>query len=202
MTTSTRWVSGLRNSACTLMLLATLPHAAADWQPPGPAVGSEFPQVSALPDQDAAPRRLQELLGANGAAIFFVRSADWCPFCKRQLLEANAQLDAFRALGLAVISVSKDGVAEVKGFHDSNKIGFTMLADADGAVVAGLGITDPAYGPDSKAHGVPYPILYIVDANLRITHRHAKQSYKERPDLAAVLAELTAARTQAATPGR
>lgn len=198
--TTIQWLPALRTAASALFLLASLPYAAADWQPPGPGVGAAFPQVSALPDQDAAPRRLQELLGANGAAIFFVRSADWCPFCKRQLLEANAQLDAFRALGLAVISVSKDGVAEVKGFHDSHKIGFTMLADADGAVVAALGIADAAYGPDSKVHGVPYPILYIVDANLRITHRHAKQSYKERPDLPAVLAELTAASSQPATP--
>jgi peroxiredoxin len=49
-------------------------------------------------------------------AIFFVRSADWCPFCQGQLVDANRHLAQFRALGLNVVSVSVDEVGEVAKF--------------------------------------------------------------------------------------
>ena len=52
----------------------------------GPAPGEKLPAFS-LPDQDGKVRSLQSLLGPKGALVLFYRSADWCPFCKAQLLE-------------------------------------------------------------------------------------------------------------------
>jgi hypothetical protein len=42
----------------------------------GPPVGSPMPSFEA-PDQDGKTHTLKDLLGRNGAAIVFFRSADW-----------------------------------------------------------------------------------------------------------------------------
>ena len=57
-----------------LATLATFVAAlAADY---GPPVGSPMPAFEAL-DQNGKTRTLKDLLGPNGAAIVFFRSADW-----------------------------------------------------------------------------------------------------------------------------
>ena len=52
---------------------------------------SIFPDGLNLQDQSGKQQSLKALLGGKGAAIFFVRSADWCPFCKKQLQDALAK---------------------------------------------------------------------------------------------------------------
>ena len=84
-------------------------------------------------------------MGEKGVAVLFVRSADWCPFCMRQLVNANMQLARFRALGLNVVSVSVDDVAKIAAFAKSQNIGYEMLADPDGAINLSLGIRDEQY---------------------------------------------------------
>ena len=162
----------------------------ANWVPPGPTVGTPFPNELALIDQSGKPQTLQALLGKNGAALFFVRSADWCPYCKRQLADANAHLAQFQALGLNVVSISHDTVDKIAEYYSAQKIGYTMLSDPDGAVVEKLGIRDLQYADGSKAYGVARPMIFIVDPQLRITHKYAEESYRDRPDLDKVLAEL------------
>jgi peroxiredoxin len=175
----------------TLSLVTTASQAqTADWTPPGPAVRSTFPDPLSLQDQTGKQQTLKNLLGRNGAAVFFVRSADWCPFCKRQLADVNARLAEFKSLGLNVVSVSHDTVPLIAAFHSAQHIGYTMLADPDGAVVEKLGIRDLQYADGSRAFGVSRPMIFVVDPQLRITHKFAEESYRDRPDLAKVLAEL------------
>jgi peroxiredoxin len=166
------------------------PCVGSDWVPPGPVVGSVFPNALALQDQSGKPQSLRALLGKNGAAVFFVRSADWCPFCKRQLADANSHVADFQKLGLNVVSVSMDSVDKIAAFHDSQHVGFNMLSDADGKVVETLGVRDTQYSDGSKAYGVARPMIFIVDRRLKITHKYAQESYRDRPDLTCVLGEL------------
>jgi len=177
---------------CIVLRMISIAHgqAAAAWVPPGPTVGSTFPDALDLQDQSGNKQNFKSLLGKRGAAIFFVRSADWCPFCKRQLVDVNGRLTEFKALGLNVISVSHDEVDLIAAFHQSQSIGYTMLADPDGTVVEKLGIRDLQYSDGSKAYGVARPMIFIVNPQLTITHKYAEESYKDRPDLNKVLAEL------------
>ncbi len=185
-----------RRSAAILFLLVTLAigvdagQAEEPWIPPGPAIGARFPSDLALPDQAGVQQDLGSLQGENGTVIVFVRSADWCPFCMRQLADVNGRLRQFEALGLAVVSVSVDPVAEIAGFHREQKIGYTMLADPDGAVVQTLGIRDPSYGPDSEVFGVPQPIVFVLDRQRVVRAKFAEPGYRNRPDLDRVLDAL------------
>jgi peroxiredoxin len=116
---------------CALLLLAcsTVVYGAAD---PGPQIGQAFAHSLSAPDQTGKTRTVTDLLGTNGLAVFFVRSADWCPFCKGQLVDANRHLQEFRSLGINLVSVSVDEVGPIAAFSAEQKIGYPMLSDPKG----------------------------------------------------------------------
>ena len=159
---------------------------------PGPAVGDKFPLSLEAPDQNGDPQSLATLYGDKGAAVFFVRSADWCPFCKRQLADINARLAEFEALGLSVISVSVDEVPLIRQFHEEQDIGYAMLADPNGDINEALGIRDPQYPVGSAAFGVPRPTVYIIDRSGTIRARYMEPTFRTRPDLDVVLPDARA----------
>lgn len=162
------------------------------WVPPGPDIGSTFPNALELKDESGTQQSLKSAMGKNGVAVFFVRSADWCPFCKRQLVDLNARLAEFRQLGLGVASISMDSVDKIAEFHSAQSIGFTMLSDPDGAIVERIGVRDLQYADGSKAFGVARPMIFIINPERKVTHKYAEESYRNRPDLNAVLKDLRA----------
>ncbi|MGD9841832.1 MAG: peroxiredoxin family protein [Steroidobacteraceae bacterium] len=180
----------------TALLMLSIPvtqaEAATAWIPPGPVVGSTFPDALALQDQTGKAQTLKALLGKNGAAVFFVRSADWCPFCIKQLTEVNGLLAEFKKHGVNVVTVSLDTVDKIAAFHSKQSIGYTMLSDADGAIVEKIGIRDPQYNENSSAYRVARPMVFIVDSQLKITHKYAEASFRNRPDTNKILADLGA----------
>jgi len=159
----------------------------------GPEVGQHFPQTLAAVDQAGKTQSLESLMGEKGLAVFFVRSADWCPFCKGQLVDANRHLARFRELGLAVVSISVDAVAPIAAFAQEQHIGYTMLSDPHGDINLSLGIRDPQYPVGSPAFGVPKPTLYILDRQGVIRFRYQEPTYRTRPNLDAVLHDIEAA---------
>ena len=166
-------------------LLASLAASAAE-----PMVGQNFADNLNAPDAAGKVRTLQSLMGKKGLALLFVRSADWCPFCKGQLVDANRHLAAFRALGFEVASVSVDEVPPIAEFSRSQGIGYTMLADPKGAINERLGIRDTQYPVGSAAFGVPRPTLYILDSSGRIRLRYQEPTFRTRPDLDAVIRDI------------
>ena len=91
------------------LVIFLLMAAAAAWGQPAPAEpglkkGAVIPAFS-LPDQDGHKQTLQSLKGPKGLMLVFVRSADWCIYCKVQLVEFEQNLQVLRkqGLGLAVI---------------------------------------------------------------------------------------------------
>jgi peroxiredoxin len=182
-------------SVCTVVALAALAALAAPIAmaaEPGPAVGAAFPHELAAPDQSGKPQTLKSLMGEKGVAILFVRSADWCPFCKGQLVDANRHFARFQALGVNVVSVSVDEVAEIAAFAAEQKVAYTMLADPKGAINLSLGIRDEQYPVGSAAFGVPRPTLYVLDRSGTIRLRYMEPTYRTRPDLEAVLRDVAA----------
>jgi peroxiredoxin len=172
--------------------LSTLLAVAAIAAEPGPAVGTRFPHDLAAPDQSGAQQTLQSLMGDKGLAIFFVRSADWCPFCKGQLVDANRHFAGFHALGINVVSVSVDQVGKIAAFAAEQKIAYPMLADPAGAINLSLGIRDEQYPVGTAQFGVPRPTLYVLDRDGIIRLRYMEPTYRTRPDLEGVLRDVAA----------
>jgi len=59
--------------------------------------------ISTLGDAD-----LQSIMGPKGAMLVFVRSADWCPYCKTQLVDLQSGVEELRKPGLGVATISYD----------------------------------------------------------------------------------------------
>jgi len=175
-----------------VLLLTALASPLAAASDPGPAVGAKFPHSLAAPDQSGKQQTLETVMGEKGVAVLFVRSADWCPFCKKQLADVNTQLAPFRALGLNVVSVSVDEVPEIAAFAKEQNVGYTMLADPEGAINLSLGIRDEQYPVGSAAYGVPRPTLYVIDRTGTVRLRYMEPTYRTRPDLEVVLRDAAA----------
>jgi peroxiredoxin len=158
----------------------------------GPQPGKPFPDPLRAADQHGKTQSLTQLMGTKGAAVFFVRSADWCPFCKKQLIDANRRATEFQALGLNVISVSVDEVAEIATFAKAQTITYTMLSDPKGDINLRLGIRDQQYPVGSAAFGVPRPTLYVVDRSGKTRLAYMEPTFRTRPDLNKVLADVKA----------
>lgn len=182
MTDSTKVHSA---AVAALICFASLAFAA----DPGPAVGEKFPHALEAPDQSGRMQSLESLMGENGVAVFFVRSADWCPFCQRELVDANGQVQSFDALGLSIVSISVDDVPEIEAFAAEQGIDYTMLADPAGDINASLGIRDEQYPVGSAQFGVPRPTLYVIDRDKTIRLRYMEPTYRTRPDLEVVLSD-------------
>src|SRR4051812_39547515 len=54
--------------------------------PQGPSVGERLASFR-MTDQHGAVQTFETIRGPKGAMIVFYRSADWCTFCKSQLVE-------------------------------------------------------------------------------------------------------------------
>jgi len=175
-----------------LVLIAFSTACAQDAEIPGPAVGDSFPHALEAPDQSGEMQSLASLYGDNGVAVLFVRSADWCPFCKRQLVEVNARVPEFEALGLRIATISVDEVPLIKQFADEQSIDYTMLSDPNGDINEELGIRDPQYPVGSAAFGVPRPTLYLIDRSGTIRARYMEPTFRTRPDLDIVLNDAKA----------
>ena len=183
----------LRSALAGLALAALLaPLAAGAEDIPGPAVGTPFPHPLRAMDQHGHLQTLSSLMGETGVALFFVRSADWCAFCKGQLVDVNERLPEFRELGISVVSVSVDEVGLVATFASRQDIGYTMLADPEGDINETLGIRDEQYPVGSARFGVPRPTLYVLDTSGTIRLRYMEPTYRTRPDLDVVLDDIAA----------
>jgi peroxiredoxin len=162
------------------------------WTPPGPAAGVKFPVALDAADQSGKAQTLASVMGPKGLAIFFVRSADWCPFCKGQLAAVNQRHAEFVKLGINVVSVSVDEVAAITAFAQQQAVKYTMLADPKGDINLKLGIRDEQYPLGTRAFGVPRPATYILDNKGVIRARYMEPTYRTRPNLDTVLADIAA----------
>ena len=72
---------------------AQAPRTKIDVAKLGPQVGQTVPDFS-LKDQSGKTWTRSSIMGPKGAMLVFYRSADWCPYCKTQLVDREGRLDA------------------------------------------------------------------------------------------------------------
>src|SRR5258705_5437493 len=118
----------------TSMVLAAEDVRRIDVSRLGPRVGAVVPAFS-LPDQHGKTRTLQSLMGPKGAMIVFYRSADWCPYCKTQLLDLQAQYDTLRKDGLGLAAISYDSRDILAAFSEQHGITFPLLSDVSSSTI-------------------------------------------------------------------
>ena len=97
--------------------------------------------------------------------------------------------DQFEAMGLTVVAMTYDSVEMLKTVEEDQGIEFTLLHDEERTHVNRLGVlNDVDYEPGQRAYGVPFPGIFLIDADGTIQAKFAEESYRDRPDFADVLA--------------
>jgi len=187
----------------------------------GPQVGAKVPDFN-LADQQGKQRTLQSVMGPNGAMIVFYRSADWCPYCKTQLLELQSQYDSLRKDGLGLVGISYDSKDILAAFSKQHGITFPLLSDVGSETIKRYGILntvaeeglgpngqDPdviaqvklyvsANGADERQRGIPFPGTFIVDRSGRVKARFFEDSYTVRNTVSNIRVRLNNLNTSVA----
>jgi peroxiredoxin len=160
--------------ACKLLLLLTIVALAQ-----GPDVGARIPSFR-LPDQTGTAQTLESLKGPNGLMLVFYRSADWCPFCKSQLVELETAREDLKKRGLGVAAISYDSVAVLKFFADRKAVHFPLLSDEDSRVIRAFGLLNEEVPKTSEFYGIPHPVTYVIDAQGAVRTRTFEEDFPRR----------------------
>lgn len=207
---------------CTVAVApaAAQPRAAAartkiDVSKLGPQVGQTVPDFR-LQDQNGKVWTRSSIMGPKGALLLFYRSADWCPYCKTQLIDLQSRLGELRARGLGVAAISYDPVPTLAEFASRKQVTFPLLSDAGSATIKAFGILNPmpemAFGPDKDDPavvaelqkyvsggrtnpswvGIAFPGTFILDAQGKVVSRFFEDYYVERATFSNILLKLGA----------
>ncbi|MBI2686720.1 MAG: redoxin domain-containing protein [Acidobacteria bacterium] len=151
----------------------------------GPGIGERVPEFRAV-DQAGKLQDLVSLRGPKGLWLLFVRSADWCVYCKTQLVELGMRAEAIARLGYNVAALSYDQPAALAHFARRKSIAFPLLADPDSKIIDAFGIRNEA-ATTGFAKGVPHPGYFILGADGRVEAKYMEEDYKERITASAVM---------------
>ncbi len=160
----------------------------------GPKVGAAIPHDLAATDATGAARSFESLVGPKGMALFFIRSVDWCPYCKAQTLSVDASRADFAKRGLSVVFVSYDAAEMQMAFAKGRNVSVTLLSDPKSEIIDAFGLRNERHSSGRFA-GIPHPAAFIVRRDRTIAaklfeadYETNDQSYINRPEVGAVLA--------------
>jgi peroxiredoxin len=215
----------------TLALLTALAGAPAQTAPTrtaidvstlGPHVGQQVPDFS-LKDQNGKTWTRASIAGPKGAMLVFVRSADWCPYCRTQLIDLQARVNELRDSGYGLAAISYDAPELIAKFSREHGITFPLLSDKGSATITAFGLRnripeealgpgtdDPAIRRDVQQYvsvvsvrpemvGMAFPGVFMLDANGRVTSRFFEDFYRERSTVSSVMMRLGAGKAVAGT---
>jgi peroxiredoxin len=176
-------------SLFTLLLLITNNAFANTSINVGPILGKQAPEISVVNTQEQAVN-IKQLSGEQGLIILFFRSADWCPFCKKHLIELNEHAEQFTKLGFGLAAISYDNTDILTTFADQKNISYPLLSDQKVQTMLAYDIVNSEYAPDSDHYGIPYPGVVVIDSKGNVMHKHFFKGYKKRVKFADLYQQL------------
>ena len=155
----------------------------------GPQVGATVPAFS-LRDQNGTVRTLNQLMGPKGLMLIFSRSADWCPYCRTQMVEIQGRLADLRKQGLSVAVITYDPIPILKDFASNRGLTYPMLSDPGSTTIKRYGLLNTTVDPTNPEFGYPFPGTFILNPKGVVTSRFFEPAYTERNTVASVLVRL------------
>jgi peroxiredoxin len=180
---------GISMCAASVALAILVVAAQVDVTKVGPQPGARAADFQ-LPDQHGKPRSLASLAGPNGTMLVFFRSAEWCPYCRTQLVELQRNLPVISREGYGLAAVSYDPPATLRAFAAKHGVTYPLLSDAGSKTIAAWGLLNRA--ATGREAGIPHPGTFLIDRTGRVVERAFEALYQERSTAASVLARLGA----------
>lgn len=146
----------------------------------GLRVGQRAPSFT-LKDQNGTETSLQSLVQKGAVVLVFYRSADWCPYCKQQLVDLQRNLKEIEAGGTQLVGISYDSVPILKRFA-SKRISFPLLSDLGSSTIDAYNIRDKDVNDGVSRHAT-----FIIDKKGVVRAKLFQVSYAERPAVDALI---------------
>jgi peroxiredoxin len=128
----------------------------------------------ALPDQDGAIVKLEDLRGQTSVLVFY--PMDWSPVCTDQLNVYQEVLADLEAAGTHLYGVSIDSAFSHKAFRQRLGLSFPLLADFHPK-----GEVSRAYGVFIEERGHNHRALVMIGPDLVVSWAHRSPSPLEIP---------------------
>lgn len=173
--------------ACFVWFFSLIGGFCSAAEQPGLKVGESAPEF-ALESSTGEAMTLSEILENGPAMLVFVRSADWCPHCRRQLQNLEANREALEATGAQLVALSYDKAATQAQAVAKLGLTYPLLADPGSKTIKAYGILN--HEARGKGLGVPHPAIFIVDREGKIRAKLMEESYRDRPSSEAIKAAL------------
>lgn len=152
----------------------------------GPKVGAKAPTFS-LVAGNGESRDLQGMAGTRGVTLVFVRSADWCPFCKLQLKNLNEVAGELDALGWPIVGVSYDSTEILEAFAKANGLDYALMSDPGSKAIDAFGIRNETVSGSARFNGIPHPIILFIAKDGTVKAKLYEEAYQKRPPANLVL---------------
>ncbi|ACT59931.1 peroxiredoxin family protein [Hirschia baltica] len=130
---------------------------------------------------------LPALMGEKGVTVAFVRSADWCPYCKKQMIDLDKIAPQLEKLGFPLVALSYDAPETLAKFKEKHELSYTFVSDTDSANIKAFGLLNEKYEVGSRAYGIPHPAVMVISSDNVIVEKLMEEGYKKRPASEAVL---------------
>jgi len=95
--------------------------------------------------------------------------------------------DRITQAGLGLAAISYDSPEVLKAFSERQGITFTLLSDPQSRIITEYGILNQSVEKSSMVWGVPYPGIYVLDANGKVVAKYFEDDYKQRDTAAQIL---------------
>ena len=155
----------------------------------GPAVGTRAPALHAINGAGEAVS-VSGISGRKGVVLLFFRSAKWCPYCQKQLMDFQAAEAPLAARGYTLAALSYDPPAVTREFAAKRGLTYAFLSDPGSVTIDAFKLRDPQYPVGHFAYGVPKPAIFVLSRKGMVQAQIAEDGYKVRPTVEAVLAAV------------
>lgn len=155
----------------------------------GPVINAAAPKISPLTLQNS-PFDLEATLGSAGTIVVFVRSADWCPFCKRQLIDLNRAQSALADTGWSLVTLSYDTHQKLAAFAGQSEITYPLLSDTDSVTIRAFSLLNEDVDKNSRSYGIPHPAIVFIAKDGTVKAMLREEGYRERPSVEALMEEI------------
>ncbi len=156
----------------------------------GPVLNQKAPDIYVV-DTNKKATSIPELSGEKGLIMVFFRSADWCPFCKRHLIELNGIASQFKALGYGVSAISYDSPDILEAFSQQENINYSLLSDQQVNTMQAYNIVNAQYALGDENYGIPYPGVVVVNPAGDVVYKYFYEGYMRRVKFADLYQQLS-----------
>ena len=155
----------------------------------GPQIGQTAPDFR-LVDQGGHTWTRDSLMGPNGLMLVFSRSADWCPYCKTQMLELQSRADEIKSRGLGLAVITYDSPEILADFTKRRGITYALLSDTGSTTIKKYGILNTTVDPSSTDYGIPFPGTFVLSTRGAVTAKFFEEAYQERTTVSNIMLKL------------